>query len=155
MSTENTTRKMIKKLLSDCDITLKEVVTEMNKRHPEDPTTPQNITNKLARQTIKFKEVMEIADIVGYEVKFVKAQKPLVRKYNSLFLGDTAIIGKYADAALIWLETSRSDFQTEVDEIMFLKDAAEKFDVSIAAKSNKIRIVNKESDIQLLKDTFK
>ena len=75
MNTENIIRKMIKNLLSDCDTTLTEVVVEMNRRHPENPTTPQNLTNKLARQTIRFREVIEIADIVGCEVKFVKKQK--------------------------------------------------------------------------------
>lgn len=51
--------------------TLKEVVEKMNTMHPENPTTAQNVTNKLARETIKFSEVVEIAEILGYSVEFI------------------------------------------------------------------------------------
>ena len=112
MSTENTTREMIKKLLSDCNITLKEVVTEMNNRHPEDSTTPQNITNKLARQTIKFNEVMEIADIVGYEIKFVKTQvmdrKDAMKILNYLKMAKD-IIDSYDNSDDIRMDKSIAD----------------------------------------------
>lgn len=51
--------------------TLKEVVEKMNTNHPDTPTTAQNITNKLARETIKFSEVVEIAELLGYSVEFI------------------------------------------------------------------------------------
>ena len=44
----------------------------MNERHPDEPTTQQNLTNKLARETIKFSEVMEIADILEHDIVFKK-----------------------------------------------------------------------------------
>ena len=42
----------------------------MNSRHPDEPTTAQNITNKLARKTIRFDEVSEMMDILQYDVIF-------------------------------------------------------------------------------------
>ena len=48
--------------------TLKQIVERINERHPEKPTTAQNVTNKLARKTIRFDEVSEIMDILGYDV---------------------------------------------------------------------------------------
>lgn len=32
----------------------------------------QNFVNKLSKETIKYKEVLEIADVLGYEIKWVK-----------------------------------------------------------------------------------
>lgn len=69
---ENITRTKIKSFLASNGITLTDVVKAMNERHPDNPTTQQNITNKLARETIKFTEVMEIADILGYDIVFKK-----------------------------------------------------------------------------------
>ena len=51
------TRSRIKTVIAAEQTTLKDVVTIMNERHPDDTTTPQNITNKLARKTIRFDEV--------------------------------------------------------------------------------------------------
>ena len=69
---ENVTRTKIKAFLASNGTTLTDVVKVMNERHPDEPTTQQNITNKLARETIKFKEVVEIADILGYDIAFKK-----------------------------------------------------------------------------------
>ena len=69
---ENITRAKIKAFLASNGTTLTDVVKVMNERHPDEPTTQQNLTNKLARETIKFKEVVEIADILGYDIAFKK-----------------------------------------------------------------------------------
>ena len=46
--------------------TLTRVVNAMNELHPErKKTTVQNISNKLTRGTIKYAEVLEIAQIIG------------------------------------------------------------------------------------------
>ena len=45
----------------------------MNKNRDEDhKTTTQNISNKLSRGTIKYSAIKEIADIIGYKIKWVK-----------------------------------------------------------------------------------
>ncbi len=64
------TRSRIKSVLASEGKTLKEVIQTINIRHPENTTTAQNITNKLARKTIRFDEVSEIMDILGYDVIF-------------------------------------------------------------------------------------
>lgn len=51
--------------------TLTNVVNEMNKRRDKrNQTTIQNISNKLRRGTIKYSEILEIAEIIGYEIKW-------------------------------------------------------------------------------------
>ena len=48
------------------------IVKEMNKaRSEEEQTTPQNISNKLTRGTIKYSECKEIAGIIGYSIEWV------------------------------------------------------------------------------------
>lgn len=64
------TRTRIKTVITAKNTTLKKVVEEINARHPDEPTTAQNITNKLARKTIRFDEVAEIMDILNYDVTF-------------------------------------------------------------------------------------
>lgn len=71
LKTENKTRQKIKAFLAMNGYTLKEVVEKMNELHPNEPTTAQNITNKIARETIKFTEVVEIAEICGYSLEFI------------------------------------------------------------------------------------
>ncbi|CCL55392.1 hypothetical protein [Clostridioides difficile] len=65
-------RKEIKLYLVNADKTLASVVNEMNARHPDKPTTPQNINNKITRGTLKYEEAKEIADIIGYKIKWIK-----------------------------------------------------------------------------------
>lgn len=36
------------------------------------PTSKQNLNNKITNETIKHKEVLEIADVLGYEIKWVE-----------------------------------------------------------------------------------
>ena len=53
--------------------TLTEVVERMNKARPAgEKTTPQNITNKLTRGTIRYSEVKEMAKAAGYEIVWKK-----------------------------------------------------------------------------------
>lgn len=51
--------------------TLTDVVKKMNERRSEDQkTTIQNISNKLTRGTIKYSEVLEIAEIIGLKIEW-------------------------------------------------------------------------------------
>ena len=74
----------------------------MNERHPNEPTTQQNLTNKLARETITFSEVMEIADILEHDIVFKKEtdhnpnrttkNKPCTAQRCRLFFGGSILI---------------------------------------------------------------
>lgn len=64
----------LKKILLDERITLTELSkaleNRLNKKY-----TMQNLSNKLHRETITHKEMLIIADILGYELKFVPKEK--------------------------------------------------------------------------------
>ena len=66
-------RNEVKSKLAESRYSLTDVVEQMNKNRDEDhKTTTQNISNKLSRGTIKYSEIKEIADIIGYKIKWVK-----------------------------------------------------------------------------------
>ena len=64
-------RNEIKAYLAASGMTLTDVVAELNKRHPDEPTTTQNNSNKLSRGTIRYSECKEIADIMGLKITWV------------------------------------------------------------------------------------
>lgn len=65
-------RNEIKAYIAASGWTLIDIVKEMNKnRSAEEQTTPQNISNKLTRGTIKYSECKEIADIIGYSLEWI------------------------------------------------------------------------------------
>ena len=129
LKSENKTRQKIKAFLAMNGYTLKEVVVRMNELHPDEPTTAQNITNKIARETIKFTEVMEIAEICGYSLEFIpqkgklylpaseereveisqitmKAEESII-KIPSPNFGETVICGDNAQVAADQLTTKK------------------------------------------------
>lgn len=76
-------RNEIKSYITRSGKSLKYIVDEMNKSRVEPPangepkkegvlykTTPQNISNKLTRGTLRYTEAKEIADIIGFEIKW-------------------------------------------------------------------------------------
>lgn len=63
-------RNEIKSYISKSGWTLTDIVKVLNERHPDEPTTTQNISNKLTRGTIKYAEVKEIADIIGFMIEW-------------------------------------------------------------------------------------
>ena len=75
-SRQNEIRNKIKSYIARSGWTMTDIVKEMNRSRPEEEhTTTQNITNKLARGTIKYSEVQEIARIIGYEITWVPEDK--------------------------------------------------------------------------------
>lgn len=66
-------RNEIKSYIAASGWTLVDIVAKMNESRSEsEQTTPQNITNKLTRGTIKYSEVKEIAEIIGFKVVWEK-----------------------------------------------------------------------------------
>ncbi|MBQ8215260.1 MAG: LLM class flavin-dependent oxidoreductase [Clostridia bacterium] len=65
----NAIRNEIKSYIAASGWSLVDIVSKMNESRPEgEKTTPQNISNKLTRGTIKYSEVKEIADIIGFTI---------------------------------------------------------------------------------------
>lgn len=63
-------RNELKSLIAKKGYTLKKVC-ELIEASKNQKTLPNNITNKLRRRTIKFEEVQDILDILGYHIEFV------------------------------------------------------------------------------------
>ncbi len=68
-------RNEIKAEIAKSGWTLTDIVKEMNKLHPENTTTSQNISNKLTRGTLKYSEAKEIASIIGRNIEWVSNTK--------------------------------------------------------------------------------
>lgn len=66
----NPIRNEIKSYIAKSGMTLTKIIAEYNKTH--EPTTTQNISNKLTRGTIKYSECLALAEIMGYEITWVK-----------------------------------------------------------------------------------
>jgi hypothetical protein len=66
-------RNEIKSYIALSGWTLVDIVKEMNKaRAPDNQITAQNLTNKLARGTIKYSECKEISDVIGFKITWEK-----------------------------------------------------------------------------------
>lgn len=64
-------RNQVKSTLALQGWTLTRVVRKINEQHPESrKTTVQNISNKLSRGTIKYSEILEIAEIIGIDISW-------------------------------------------------------------------------------------
>ncbi len=61
-------REEIKSILAKENMTMTELAEKI-------PTSVNNLSNKLRKKTIKFEEVCQIADILGYHIKFEKNTK--------------------------------------------------------------------------------
>lgn len=68
----NDLRNEIKSYIAKSGWTLTDIIKELNKNRSEaEQTTTQNISNKLTRGTIKYSEIKEIADVIGYDIKWI------------------------------------------------------------------------------------
>ena len=61
----------IKYLLAKEKVTLTSI-SELLKERNHDKLTLSNLSRKIKKQTIKFEEVREIVDILGYDIDFKK-----------------------------------------------------------------------------------
>jgi hypothetical protein len=67
-------RDQIKILLLQKGILMKELVLEMGKRLNKKYSS-ENFSNKLRNETITYKEILLIADILGYKINFSDEDK--------------------------------------------------------------------------------
>lgn len=63
-----------KALVKDAGLNLTSAVGKFNKVYPGLKTTPQNVSNKLTRDSIRFTEFVKFADVLGYEINLVSAK---------------------------------------------------------------------------------
>ena len=72
---DNKTKIALKMMLSDAGLSLTKAVKAMNEKYPDEKTTTQNISIKLSRDTIKFSEMVKLAEICGYNISFDRIGK--------------------------------------------------------------------------------
>lgn len=69
----NIIKNEIKSYIVASGWSIKKLVERINENKPDhEKTTSQNLSNKLSRGTIKYSEVKEIAEIIGYKIKWEK-----------------------------------------------------------------------------------
>ena len=64
----------LKKILLDVNVSLTEVAAALGKRLNK-PYSLNNLSNKLRNETITHREMLIIADILGYDIKFVRREE--------------------------------------------------------------------------------
>jgi len=64
----------LKKVLLDVNVSLTELAESLGIRLKK-PYSMQNLSNKLRNETITHREMLIIADILGYDLKFVRKEK--------------------------------------------------------------------------------
>ncbi|WP_346886477.1 LLM class flavin-dependent oxidoreductase [Clostridium sp. UBA4395] len=47
------------------------IAEELNKRNGSEYTM-QNLSNKIRKESLKYSEILEIANIIGYDIKWIK-----------------------------------------------------------------------------------
>ena len=67
-------KEQIKTLLSQEGVTQKELVKLLNDFFERKYTTT-NLSQRLARGSFSYNEVMQVAEILGYDVQFIKEKK--------------------------------------------------------------------------------
>lgn len=147
---ENITRMLMKMLLKDSGLSLTKAVKKLNEIHPEHKTTTQNISNKLARDTLKFQEFRELAEVCGYQIALNKIgqthlkqpkSKEANKTYNDLLIDGYAdcesvnfdliiIAGANAEQAAKWIKENLDSEYNETQEIMLLLAANRQFGVN-------------------------
>ncbi len=68
---ENYVRKQVKILLLQEDMLLKELAAKLSER-TDKTYTPDSLSHKIARNSLSYSEMVYIADILGYRIKFEK-----------------------------------------------------------------------------------
>lgn len=64
----------VKAAIAKAGWTLNAVNDELNRRH-NTKYTVQNLSNKLARGSLQYREAVEIAEIIGFTIEWITKQK--------------------------------------------------------------------------------
>lgn len=71
---ENQLRKQLKMLLLQEDVKLYELAQAMTEKTGR-VYTPTALSHRMGRATITYQEMLIIAEILGYEIKFIKKEQ--------------------------------------------------------------------------------
>lgn len=147
--TENKVKSILKTFFTSRGLTLKDVVEKYNEAHPDQQMSLQSFSNKLSRGSIRFSEVIDILDVIGYQVNFGEKNDFVFKTRKSLNLSSCVIMGTYVEEAEVWLNTKIGTKKiSKLDEIMLMHQASELFDVGFYAENGKIQIFQDEEQKQ-------
>lgn len=156
---DNIVKQKIKLLIAENGYSFRQIVNELNKNRPaNEQIAPSSFSNKLSRGSIRFVEVMEIADILGYTVEFIpkdgrKVYFPAAeeatnekqdhenefmesaekgsRTIDSKNFGHAVVVGENAELASIWLGEKMKSIDSKVNEILLYVECQKIFEVIV------------------------
>lgn len=142
---DNKSKKILKLFFDSIGLTSTEVIEKYNNAHPENKMSPQNFSNKLSRGSIRFAEVLDILDAIGYQVDFVKKGGFVYDIWQTPNMKKCVIFGKDVYQAKKWL-SNKIDINkdTRLDEIIQFYTASELFDVGFYADDGILQIFKNE-----------
>lgn len=154
----NKVSSIVKTQLANANVTLTKIVEEMNKVNNE-KTTVQNLSNKLTRGTIKFSEILQIADLAGYELNWEKKININIsnKQFKNSELNAKEISNKINTIALKIKTKAYQDYLKEITENMdkekysdpnYLKTIIDKLkDDNINLKKRTTNLENKVNEL--------
>lgn len=143
---------LFKWLIKEAGLNLKSAIEKFNAAYPEEKTTPQNISNKLTRDSMKLNEFVKFAEVFGYTIYFDDGKIPMNQAepkkelryvnmtfYDLLAEGFTAVnsinfktvivVGAYAEKAAEYIESNLTEGMSEPEELLLLVKAKKEFGV--------------------------
>ncbi|OSA92821.1 UNVERIFIED_ORG: hypothetical protein B2H93_13420 [Clostridium botulinum] len=92
----------IKSYIAISGLTLKQIQEELNKRNNTNHSV-QNLSKKINNETLRYNEIKQIADIIGYEIQWMKKQdysvyKNTSKQYNNYISTFSNIMHYFIDA---------------------------------------------------------
>lgn len=147
--TENKVKSMLKAFFASKDLTLKDVIAKYNEAYPDNQMSLQSFSNKLSRGSIRFSEVIDILDAIGYQINFSEKIAFTIESNSSQNLSTYMIMGSYVQEAKIWLKSKIGTKKiSKLDEIMLMHQASALFDVGFYAENGKLQIFHSEEQKQ-------
>ena len=70
----NTTRNEIKARIVGAGLTMQETLDRLHRQYGWSDSA-SNFSNKLQRNSLRYREVVELADVIGYELKWVPRER--------------------------------------------------------------------------------
>ncbi len=151
---------LFKFLLKDSGMSLKGFVELWNKSHPDDRTTTQSLSNKLARDTLRLNEFLAYTEMIGYSLYFekigatkredeapkVEAERKTKKFADAIMDGldectgvnfsSILIAGENATEAARWISDNQVEGMAETQELILLIAANRQFHVVCKPISN-------------------
>lgn len=66
-------KEEIKSYIVSSGWSITQLAEELNKRNGSDYTM-QNLSNKIRKESLKYSEVLQIAEIIGYDIKWIRKE---------------------------------------------------------------------------------